>query len=320
MEDAQTAIRPVPAERKHQIRMSNGHQQNGLPNGTAADQDLTTTTLSTIAVRAGDQASIVVALLKSVGYLELRVDEMRPGLLQIGETSSEVMNLLDIHDDLLRRLKDKEDQVTALLIRTENLSSEKEPKEAIVYGDMAVCLREAWRGLQKQLMLRGYLLKETLTFFRLAERHQKLVEQTSQALKLTENGGIGGGASRLSGKADSLINELIDTTVQAMDVGSSVISQIRALGPISDNPERDQEMLNSCVLIEHNMLRIAAEWERVEALWKQERSKVAVRSTADELLIIEQWLTHAERRVKAVNETGFRMLLNEGNVSSGRRP
>ncbi|VDL84185.1 unnamed protein product, partial [Nippostrongylus brasiliensis] len=69
-----------------------------------------------------------------------------------------------------RKHQDKEDQVTALLIRTENLSSEKEPKEAIVYGDMAVCLREAWRGLQKQLMLRGYLLKETLTFFRLAER------------------------------------------------------------------------------------------------------------------------------------------------------
>lgn len=32
------------------------------------------------------------------------------------------------------------------------------------------------------------------------------------------------------------------------------------------------------------------------------------------LQIIEQWLAHAERRVKAVNESGFKMLLDEGNV------
>lgn len=297
--------------------MVNGPQLNGtVPK--SKDQDMSTTTLSTIAVRAGEHASIVVALLKSVGFLELRIDEMKPGVLEIGEGARETANLLSIHDDLLKRLADKEDQVTALLTRTENLSSEKEAREAIVYEDMATCLKEAWRGLQKQLVLRGYLLRETLTFHRLVEHHERVVDETTKALQIsmrTENGHDAASASK---KTDQLMNDLIDTTAEAMDVGSSVIAQIRALGPIADNPERDQQMLASCVLIEKNMLRVASEWERVEAIWKKERSRAVVRTTVDELLIIEQWLAHAERRVKAVNESGFKMLLDEGNDHKAR--
>ncbi|PIO70086.1 hypothetical protein TELCIR_08070 [Teladorsagia circumcincta] len=252
------------------------------------------------------------AFTHSMGYVEVRIDEMTPGLLEIGESASETANLLHIHDDLLKRLAvsflliystitfkfmhncwmlfrshlflpcivdyivaEKEDQVAALLTRTDNLSAEKDAKDAVVYDDMAKGLREAWRGLQKQLMLRGYLLRETLTFYRLGDQHEKLVDNITRTLKMaiqTENGHDAAASSR---KADAMMNgslntfgmfsdslcekllrsELIDTTAQAMDVGSSVITQIRALGPIADNPERDQQMLNSCVLIEKTMLR-----------------------------------------------------------------
>ncbi|EPB70325.1 hypothetical protein ANCCEY_10588 [Ancylostoma ceylanicum] len=134
---------PVPKERKHQIRLvqANGDApQNG--DFARGGEDVSTTTLSTIAVRAGDHASIVVALLKSVGLIQLRIDEMKPGLLAIGGSYEEAADLLHIHEDLMARLRDKEDQVTALLTRAEGLSSEKEAKEAVVYDDMAKCLRE----------------------------------------------------------------------------------------------------------------------------------------------------------------------------------
>ncbi|KAK6024574.1 hypothetical protein OSTOST_09612, partial [Ostertagia ostertagi] len=108
MEDAQAASPPVPVERKHQIRMVETRENGGpVQNGhgpTQNGQDVSTTTLSTIAVRAGDRASMVVALLKSMGYVEVRIDEMTPGLLEIGESASETANLLHIHDDLLKRL------------------------------------------------------------------------------------------------------------------------------------------------------------------------------------------------------------------------
>lgn len=114
----------------------------------------------------------------------------------------------------------------------------------------------------------------------------QVVDETTKALQIsmrTENGHDAASASK---KTDQLMNgmptagtflarafsrvlmrsvleavstkptlDLIDTTAEAMDVGSSVIAQIRALGPIADNPERDQQMLASCVLIEKNMLR-----------------------------------------------------------------
>lgn len=41
---------------------------------------------------------------QSVGFLELRIDEMKPGVLEIGEGARETANLLSIHDDLLKRL------------------------------------------------------------------------------------------------------------------------------------------------------------------------------------------------------------------------
>ncbi|KIH69419.1 hypothetical protein ANCDUO_00238 [Ancylostoma duodenale] len=214
--------------------------------------------------------------------------------------------------------KDKEDQVTALLTRAEGLSSEKEAKEAVVYDDMAKCLREAWQGLNKQLLLRGYLLKETLNFYRLAQHHEQLVNTVTEALKKMISGENGVDTQLAAKKIEQNVNELIETTAQAVDAGSSVIAQIRTLGQLSDNPQRAQETLAACVLIEKVMLRIASEWERVEATWKTEKSKVVVTETVDELYVIEEWLTRAERRVKAVNEIGFKRLLEEGNAHKSR--
>uniref|UniRef100_A0A0K0DFC0 Ig-like domain-containing protein n=1 Tax=Angiostrongylus cantonensis TaxID=6313 RepID=A0A0K0DFC0_ANGCA len=249
-------------------------EPNGIPNGidAKAGEDLSTTTVSTIVVHAGEHAFIVVALLKSAGYIELRIDEMRPGLLAIGGSCEEAAALVNIHEDLLVRLRDKEDQVVALLTRADNLSSEKKAKEAIIYGDMAKCLNE----------------------FEMLPEERKTWLECSLAT----------------------ISEIVDTTAQAMDVGSSVITQIRALGQITDSPERPQEILSSCMLIEKVMLRIASEWERIESLWKTEKAKIS--ETVDELQLIEQWLKHAERRIKAVNDYGSRQLLEEGNAHQAR--
>uniref|UniRef100_A0A1I7XK83 Pentatricopeptide repeat-containing protein n=1 Tax=Heterorhabditis bacteriophora TaxID=37862 RepID=A0A1I7XK83_HETBA len=134
-----------------------------------------TTTLSTIAIRAGDHATIVVALLKSLGFIELRIAEMKPRLLAIGGSIEETSALLNIHEDLMARLKDKKDQVSILLTRADNLGAEKkDPKEAVVYYAMSKSLSQAWNELNKQLLLRGYLLKETLSFYRMAHHHEQV--------------------------------------------------------------------------------------------------------------------------------------------------
>ena len=68
---------------------------------------------------------------------------MQPKLLSIGNSSQEAKDLLNIHDDLIRRLQEKDDQVVALLSRADSLGAEKtNPNEAIVYDEMAKSLRE----------------------------------------------------------------------------------------------------------------------------------------------------------------------------------
>lgn len=63
-----------------------------------------TTTISTIAVRAEPHTTIVIAMLKSLGDIELRIDEMKPKLLEIGSKLSETDHLLNAHNDLTSRL------------------------------------------------------------------------------------------------------------------------------------------------------------------------------------------------------------------------
>ena len=113
------------------------------------------------------------------------------------------------------------------------------------------------------------------------------------------------------------ILDIIDTTASVVDLGSSVISQIRTLGQLDDNPERPQEILDASVKIESIMLRVASDWERSEHLWQERKSGVSrtTTTTEDELVVIEQWLSYAEKKVKALNEAGQKNVLSEGNVS-----
>ncbi|KAF1750649.1 hypothetical protein GCK72_017200 [Caenorhabditis remanei] len=276
------------------------------------EPDKSTTTLSTIAVKAGVNASIVVALLKSAGYIQLRVDEMQPKLLSIGNSSQEAKDLLNIHDDLIRRLQEKDDQVVALLSRADSLGAEKtNPNEAIVYDEMAKSLRETWRSLNRQLLLRGYMLRETVQFYTLAESHEKLSTKTIEIVQQINEQN----SQQLQSSIDKLINDIIDTTASVVDLGSSVISQIRTLGQLDDNPERPQEILDASVKIESIMLRVASDWERSEQLWQERKSGVSrtTTTTEDELVVIEQWLSYAEKKVKALNEAGQKNVLSEGN-------
>uniref|UniRef100_A0AC34RCQ3 Uncharacterized protein n=1 Tax=Panagrolaimus sp. JU765 TaxID=591449 RepID=A0AC34RCQ3_9BILA len=105
-----------------------------------------TTTLSLIGVRAGDHTTIVIAMLKSLGYIELRIDEMNPRLLETGSTIGETTKLLGTHKDLVGRLRSKQDQVEQLLAGADKLVTEQKTEDGIiVYEAMAESLGVAWR-------------------------------------------------------------------------------------------------------------------------------------------------------------------------------
>uniref|UniRef100_A0A158Q7E8 Ig-like domain-containing protein n=1 Tax=Elaeophora elaphi TaxID=1147741 RepID=A0A158Q7E8_9BILA len=240
--------------------------------------------------------------LQSVGYASLRIDEMQPRMLELGENADETNALLAIHEDLMYRLKNKEDQVEELLARADNLVIEQKEPDVHVYEAMAESLGTAWKELNRQLHMRGFLLIETKRFYELARRHEEISSKLRNMLCLTIQRSDADNLNYTMVQIQQLIDELIDVTASAVDSGADVITQIRVLGSMADNVESVQETARACLLIEKTMLKMAAEWELIEESWKNERSKLemqidesgAVLSHIEE---IEKWLQQARMQL-----------------------
>uniref|UniRef100_A0AC34F5X0 Ig-like domain-containing protein n=1 Tax=Panagrolaimus sp. ES5 TaxID=591445 RepID=A0AC34F5X0_9BILA len=264
----------------------------------------TTTTMSLIGVRAGQHTTIVIAMLKSLGYVELRIDEMRPRLLEFGSNFSETKNLLNSHRDLILRLRSKQDQVEQLLAGADKLVTEQKTEDGIiVYEAMAESLGVAWRELNRQLDLRGYILEDALKFYQESDNHAQIVSHINGVLRNALSGN-----QQAVGEAQNAFNHLLDVTSSAVDLGSSIIKQICVLGNLADNAERPAETANACLLIEKVMLKLAQEWESVESVWNQEKEKLGhigsqqqqqqPRDTLSEQLTdIENWLRNAQAQI-----------------------
>ncbi|KAI6213934.1 hypothetical protein M3Y94_00210000 [Aphelenchoides besseyi] len=148
------------------------------------DERPTTTTISTIAVRAEPHTTIVIAMLKSLGDIELRIDEMKPRLLEIGSNVEETSELLDSHSDLIARLASKQEQVEELLTRADQLVTEQKDQDIYVYSAMADSLGIAWKELNRQLELRGYILEDTLRFYEQTEKQEQLMQSRDRTVAL----------------------------------------------------------------------------------------------------------------------------------------
>uniref|UniRef100_A0A8C0VU10 Uncharacterized protein n=1 Tax=Cyanistes caeruleus TaxID=156563 RepID=A0A8C0VU10_CYACU len=70
----------------------------------SSEQKPSTTTVSSVAVQAGD-ASIVIAVLKCGKWVKLQLAESTPNILEIGSNQDETKKLLQDHEFLLSKLK-----------------------------------------------------------------------------------------------------------------------------------------------------------------------------------------------------------------------
>ncbi|XP_055727116.1 coiled-coil domain-containing protein 141-like isoform X2 [Salvelinus fontinalis] len=126
-------------------------------------QPAATTTISTIAVQAGD-SQIIVTVFKCESLVQLQLTEANPNLLAIGSNQDETKKLLHEHEQLLIKLKKHEAGVWALLEEADRTAEEKED-EGEVYEAMAVSLSDAWRTLISLLEKRRSLLHLASEFF-----------------------------------------------------------------------------------------------------------------------------------------------------------
>ncbi|XP_028847687.1 coiled-coil domain-containing protein 141 isoform X2 [Denticeps clupeoides] len=122
-----------------------------------------TTTISTVAVQAGD-SQIVVSVLKCGAFVQLQLSDARPSLLEIGNNQEETKKLFTEHEQLLSKLKELEGGVRLLLQEADKTAEEKED-EAEVYEAMAGTLSAAWKTLVTHLEKRMSLLRLASDFY-----------------------------------------------------------------------------------------------------------------------------------------------------------
>ncbi|KAM6946040.1 coiled-coil domain-containing protein 141 [Aplochiton taeniatus] len=132
------------------------------------------TTISTIAVQAG-QSHVIVTILKSGVLVHLQLTEAHPDLCEIGSKQEETQSLIQEHQQLLLKLKKHERGVFALLEQAdrtaeeksldEGMTEERRREEGEVYEAMAASLSEAWSALISLLEKRQLLLDLASRFY-----------------------------------------------------------------------------------------------------------------------------------------------------------
>ncbi|GFS30544.1 coiled-coil domain-containing protein 141, partial [Trichonephila inaurata madagascariensis] len=142
-----------------------------------------TTTISTIAVQSGN-TRIVIALLQSKEWIQLKIQEMFPAMTDIGTNLREATDLYQQHEKVLEKLQTKQSPVEELLRQADDLISTQKPRGE-VYSAMAENLGLAWKDLNAQLEQRRQILEQAVAYYTKAEQFSDALDVIKKSVSET---------------------------------------------------------------------------------------------------------------------------------------
>ncbi|XP_041259646.1 coiled-coil domain-containing protein 141 isoform X5 [Onychostruthus taczanowskii] len=225
------------------------------------EQKPSTTTVSSVAVQAGD-ASIVIAVLKSGKWVKLQLAESTPNILEIGSNQDETKKLLQDHEFLLSKLKALEDKVWDLLQEADKVAEENKEKSQ-VYDAMAETLGDAWDALIIMLEKRQALLELTSVFFENALEFAVKIDQVEDFLKNTQEFDNIDSLRELLLQQEHHTKELLEKSFALVNKSHDLtqfIEEFKCEGP-NANPELIQGAHSSCLKID-NLLEMLQDRRR----------------------------------------------------------
>ncbi|XP_053838618.1 coiled-coil domain-containing protein 141 isoform X3 [Vidua macroura] len=227
----------------------------------SSEQKPSTTTVSSVAVQAGD-ASIVIAVLKCGKWVKLQLAESTPNILEIGSNQDETKKLLQDHEFLLSKLKALEDKVWDLLQEADKVAEEKKEKSQ-VYDAMAETLGDAWDALIIMLEKRQALLELTSVFFENALEFAVKIDQVEDFLKNAQEFDSIDSLRELLLQQELHTKELLEKSFALLNKSHDLtqfIEEFKCEGP-NANPELIQGAHSSCLKID-NLLEMLQDRRR----------------------------------------------------------
>ncbi|XP_052531481.1 coiled-coil domain-containing protein 141 isoform X6 [Tympanuchus pallidicinctus] len=288
-----------------------------MSNEASLEQKLSTTTLSSVAVQAGN-ASIVIAVLKPVmvyllqcgKWVKLQLAESTPNLLEIGSNQDETKKLLQDHELLLTKLKALEDQVWNLLHEADKAAEENKEKSQ-VYDAMAETLGDAWDALVIMLKKRQALLELTTVFFENALEFAVKIDQVEDFVKNAQEFDDIDNLRELLLQQEHHTKELLEKSLALLNKSHELtefIEEFKREGP-NANPKLIQGAQSSCLKID-NLLELLQDRRR-----QLDRSLKHQRRGLEQVLQICLW-HQQENRVTSWYKKNIRDYLQKENLGS----
>ncbi|CAL1540818.1 unnamed protein product, partial [Lymnaea stagnalis] len=230
-----------------------------------------TTTISTVAVQAG-RAKIVLAVLRSSEWVRVRVHQMEPDLMDVGSNLEEALQLQREHEQLIARLKSKEDEVHQLL-RTIDAQADQNRSQVDVHNAMADTLAEAWKDLNDKLAYRGTLLEQSVGFHQSAQDLASSMEQAQKNFSKVPLATDVETAQRLLDQHLDMKNSILETSKATLDMGQSLLDQIKEMGMHADFANLHATTA-ACYGIEHLLELLHDRRRHLEELWNQRKIRL----------------------------------------------
>lgn len=245
--------------------------------------ELSTTTVSSVAVQAGD-SKIVIAVIKCGKWVQLQLAESQPNLLEIGSSQDETKKLLHDHELLLAKLKALEDRVWELLQEADK-TAEENKDQSQVYDAMAETLGEAWAALVSMLERRMELLRLTSEFFENALEFAIKIDQAEDFLQNTHEFENAESLKSLLQLHEHHTKELLERSLALLNKSQQLtdfIEKFKCEGP-NVNPELIQGAHSSCLKIDSLLELLQDRRRQLDKYLKQQWQELS------QVLQICQW-------------------------------
>jgi len=153
---------------------------------TGVEGNKLVTSIGTIAAQSS-QSRVVVALLKDGDKLQLKIQEMRPGIFEVGTNLGEARKFLLEHGRVMDNLdKQRQAPLECWMSKYKRLCDDHELRSKgqemstemrMVFMCMAENLQGCWRALWWQLEQRRNLLREASNFYQLCDNLNRSLER-----------------------------------------------------------------------------------------------------------------------------------------------
>ncbi|XP_030066707.1 coiled-coil domain-containing protein 141 [Microcaecilia unicolor] len=251
--------------------------------GDSSDALSATTTVSSVAVQAGD-SRIVVSILKCGKWVQLQLAESIPNLLEIGNNQDETKKLLQDHELLLGKLKALEDHVWDLLCEADK-TQEENKDQSQVYEAMAKTLGEAWTALVRMLKKRRDLLNLTSEFFDCALEFAIIIDQAEDFLQDAPHFENADYLKEILQKHQHHAKVLLEKSLLLLNIShklSDFIEEFKSDWPVA-NPEIIHGAHSSCLKIDSLLELLQDRRRQLDKRLKQQYQDL------EQLLHIFQW-------------------------------